>query len=1346
MSDNIDIVVREQGVKQAADGMRTLAASSLKAADNVNRLNKEMSGLKLGSRVVNDMQKIMSMAQKLIGSNNSLAASSNKLTTSLLRNQEAEARLALSRQRLATESAKTQQALARVDAELQKAIAAATRSSIADQGLAAAKIKLQQEVAKLSSAQSRAATDAQKLAEQTNKAAVAAQRLTTEQQRTIEAMNRAAMAAQNLSNAQAQAAILAARLSTEQGRAAVAATMAQQAQQNLAAATSRAQAAATNATTAAANLATAQNRTKTAAAQAAAAQDRAAIAALRLAEAQARAGQASAGAANSMADLAKKAALLGGGGLGVVTIGKMADEYTNMQNKLVNLAPDLTTTNKLMDRMFEIANKTRQPVAATTQAFQRFDSAMRDLGAGQEESLRMTETINKAIVVSGATATESAAGMLQLAQAFGSGRLQGDEFRSIMENMPVLADMIAKSMGVTRSELKKLSTESKITSAVMRKAFAEGAEEIDAKFAKTVPTMSQAMNVVRNNATQMIGKLDQSLGITRAISTGMIAFANNLDIAALAAVALGGALTAAYGPQLVVLLGKARVAMLAFNTAAAANPMLLLAAALVTLVAAVMLFGDKIKVTSDGVVTLRDIAVGTFNLIRDTASDAADWVSGKWNALMDVMSKLTGGWSEQFRDFFGFLLGFIGNNMNKFIGTFVGAYNAIAKLWSNAPQLFKDIFANIVNFSAEGAEQVVNSWQTALRLAASGVEKFAPDTAKAMTEGLDKLKLELPRMEVGKGVTNSIKEVGDEFKAALDVDYLGNAGEELMGYARRAAEFRIKAAKAEQDATLRAAGANKNKPADASKAELKRAAMLAKVNLELDNEIARMAVLKPMREDQARFDSIQEKMVGKNIKLTEAETKAIKDKIAEVRKGVEVQAQMDTMYENVVGPLRDYNNQLAAAKMLLDSGAISQEKYQQAVVKSTVAYAAASDPLYEFNKAMKEQQDLLQFNPRDREVETDFLALKNDLLSQGIVLTKEQSAAIKGQIAAQQSANALDQAKQQIWQNTSGAASELLTYQTALNSAVDAGAISQTYYASQMAQTNLKMAELQNMMGNGDMFSVFTAGMGQALGEFQNLATSTANLLGSVMTTAIDGISDSLAGAIVKGDNLRESLIQVGQAILMQIVSSLIKIGIQYMLNAALAGTAMATQTAAAVAAGTATAAAWAPAAAAVSLATFGTNAAPAVAGMGAANVAAKSFALAGFQEGGYTGDMGVSKVAGVVHGKEYVMTAQTVARVGVDTLDNIQNGGSAYQAVGVPYGSSEGTGGNTTVTVTIINNAEGTRVTQTRNDDGQGNQDIRIQLDSIENALAARVDSGQGPLSSSIKKNFGVDQQTVKR
>lgn len=71
----------------------------------------------------------------------------------------------------------------------------------------------------------------------------------------------------------------------------------------------------------------------------------------------------------------------------------------------------------------------------------------------------MLSNLSKGLSLSGATAEEAGSAMLQLSQAFGSGKLQGDEFRSLAESMPMLLDIIAKSMNVPRGKLKDLASE-----------------------------------------------------------------------------------------------------------------------------------------------------------------------------------------------------------------------------------------------------------------------------------------------------------------------------------------------------------------------------------------------------------------------------------------------------------------------------------------------------------------------------------------------------------------------------------------------------------------------------------------------------------------------------------------------------------------------------------------------------------------------------------------------------------------------------------------------------------------------------------------------------------------------
>lgn len=205
---------------------------------------------------------------------------------------------------------------------------------------------------------------------------------------------------------------------------------------------------------------------------------------------------------------------------------EMADAYTLLQNKLRVVADSQEQVNWLTSQMFEVSARTYSSVEATTKAFQRFDLALSQLGASQEETIRMTETINKSLVLSGAGTDEQTAALLQLSQAFNKGKLDGDEFRSVMELMPLAADAIADELDVVRGELLELAPQGIITAEVMRKAFRKTADDIDGRFSKVIPTVSQSVTVLKNEVTGLFGTFNTGTGASEGLSSSLLELAS----------------------------------------------------------------------------------------------------------------------------------------------------------------------------------------------------------------------------------------------------------------------------------------------------------------------------------------------------------------------------------------------------------------------------------------------------------------------------------------------------------------------------------------------------------------------------------------------------------------------------------------------------------------------------------------------------------------------------------------------------------------------------------------------------------------------------------------------------
>ena len=116
------------------------------------------------------------------------------------------------------------------------------------------------------------------------------------------------------------------------------------------------------------------------------------------------------------------------------------------------------------------------------------------------ETVKFSELMAKSFKVGGATTSEQTSGMYQLTQAMASGKLQGDEFKSITENAPLLAQAISKYTGKSMGELKDMSKEGLITSDVIKNAVFAMSDEINTKFNSIPQTFGDVVNKIKNNA------------------------------------------------------------------------------------------------------------------------------------------------------------------------------------------------------------------------------------------------------------------------------------------------------------------------------------------------------------------------------------------------------------------------------------------------------------------------------------------------------------------------------------------------------------------------------------------------------------------------------------------------------------------------------------------------------------------------------------------------------------------------------------------------------------------------------------------------------------------------------
>ena len=230
--------------------------------------------------------------------------------------------------------------------------------------------------------------------------------------------------------------------------------------------------------------------------------------------------------------LLKRAFTLIGTAAGVREILNLVDAYTKLQNRIRVVVQNNEILGVVTQRVFDIANRSRIGVAQTAELFSRTALATRDLGVSQQELLGITESMNKAIVLSGASAKEANNGLIQLSQGIASNRLGGDELRAVLEQLPVVADVIAKQLGIARGQLRLFARSGNIDAKTILDAFKNASEGIERSFAKTVPTIGQAIEVARNNLIQFVGELATTSGAATATAQAIAFLARNLELLA----------------------------------------------------------------------------------------------------------------------------------------------------------------------------------------------------------------------------------------------------------------------------------------------------------------------------------------------------------------------------------------------------------------------------------------------------------------------------------------------------------------------------------------------------------------------------------------------------------------------------------------------------------------------------------------------------------------------------------------------------------------------------------------------------------------------------------------------
>jgi len=205
------------------------------------------------------------------------------------------------------------------------------------------------------------------------------------------------------------------------------------------------------------------------------------------------------------------------------------DQFAQSMGRLTTAVGNVERASEVYEALYRNALQTGVSVNESVAAFNRFSVAAREIGATSDQVVRLVTGLQRVAIASGASTQEIQGSTQQLAQALASGVLQGDELRSILEGLPTLAQALARELGVSIGELRKLGSEGKLTADRVFPALLRAIERINDEFQNAPLSIGMAFGQLTAAADQFLARLDQAIGLSNTLARGLSAAARALD-------------------------------------------------------------------------------------------------------------------------------------------------------------------------------------------------------------------------------------------------------------------------------------------------------------------------------------------------------------------------------------------------------------------------------------------------------------------------------------------------------------------------------------------------------------------------------------------------------------------------------------------------------------------------------------------------------------------------------------------------------------------------------------------------------------------------------------------------
>lgn len=701
---------------------------------------------------------------------------------------------------------------------------------------------------------------------------------------------------------------------------------------------------------------------------------------------------------------------------------QMTSVWTDLNARVNRFAGSVQGTNKVMDRLLSIAQRTYAPMEGISEIFLENAFALEQMGKSTEETLDYTEALTNALVVSGAKGDRQRSVISALSKAMLEGKLAGDNWNTVLTTGGRVVEALVQETGKSLAELKQMASAGQLSGDTVFTALLNQLEKLREEADEMPATIGDAFVRLQNQILKTVGTMDEKLGLSSTIVKGIDWITQNLEELIPVVAGLGAAIITAFAPGYIMRFTGAIKTLFALLRM---HPFMFLASAIAGIITYLTLLRDEIKLGIDDTTTLGDLMRAVWEQITPVIK-----------AVADVIAQFFGWLTQTSAGSFGELLDHINGYEHQNEATWLKVLRAAAKtfdaigavvratflaagrtvgIWAaatvqqflNVGDVFKKVMSGDFSGAAEAVANAMDYGKQALKdLGAVWVDTFNEEFAAQASGGLEKwLDDTIARaQEIGKGRQEGgfegFKNQGGvappmiDPNAAKEAKKLADALDALLNKINpiRAAQQELKQAE-ELLAKARAAGLITLEASNAAYAKLKE--QLREQLEPYEYMIEQMKVEHELAKLLGKQREIEIELKDRVNQLTRAGVNVTREMTDELRAQLVVQQQLDE-----IGRAKEFMLQNSNASML-ESFEVTAKGMRQLIDDATSGFTSGDIAVAIVN-AFGQIVDGTSIAVEANLQQWEYMYAQLDILREQDLISEEQASEIRKAIKKQE--------------------------------------------------------------------------------------------------------------------------------------------------------------------------------------------------------------------------------------------------------------------------------------------------------------------------------------------------------